>query len=103
MFHATTSYKLLHTPKYLQVKLSMYTQYLSAMGWGYSIVVFLVYFIQNVAFIGSSFWLSDWTSDTDAAAVNGTEPRIDADVRVGVFGALGVAQGTSEYCFFFFL
>lgn len=76
-----------------QVKFSMYIQYLSAMGWAYSTVVFLVYFIQNVAFIGSNFWLSDWTNDADAAAANGTEPRMGADVRVGVFGALGVAQG----------
>lgn len=97
---ATTTYKLLPTPECLQVKFSMYIQYLSAMGWAYSTVVFLVYFIQNVAFIGSNFWLSDWTNDADAAAANGTEPRMGADVRVGVFGALGVAQGNSEFvCF----
>lgn len=70
----------------------MYVQYLSAMGWGYSIVVFLVYFIQNIAFIGQNLWLSDWTNDAVLYA-NATYPDSQRDMRVGVFGALGVAQG----------
>lgn len=68
----------------------MYVQYMSAMGWVYSIVVFLMYFIQNTAFIGQNLWLSDWTNDADT---NITSPISERDVRVGVFGALGVAQG----------
>lgn len=76
----------------------MYVQYLRAMGWTYSLVVFLMYFIQNVAFIGSNFWLSDWTNDADASLLNNnTAPRMSVDVRVGVFGALGVAQGKWEF------
>uniref|UniRef100_A0A671YF12 ATP-binding cassette, sub-family C (CFTR/MRP), member 2 n=1 Tax=Sparus aurata TaxID=8175 RepID=A0A671YF12_SPAAU len=42
---------------------SVYLQYLRAMGWGYSVMVFVVYFIQNIAFIGQNLWLSDWTND----------------------------------------
>lgn len=74
----------------------MYVQYLSAMGWGYSIVVFLVYFIQNIAFIGQNLWLSDWTNDAETS-FNSTGPRMGSDVRVGVFGALGVAQGNWDF------
>ncbi|TNN00010.1 hypothetical protein fugu_013042 [Takifugu bimaculatus] len=75
-----------------QVKFSMYLQYIRAMGWGYTIMVFVVYFIQNVAFIGQNLWLSDWTND--AMRYNNTEyPASVRDTRVGVFGALGVAQG----------
>lgn len=70
----------------------MYVQYLSAMGWGYSVVVFLVYFIQNIAFIGQNLWLSDWTNDAELYT-NTTYPNSQRDMRVGVFGALGVAQG----------
>lgn len=77
----------------------MYLQYLRAMGWGYSIIVFVVYFIQNVAFIGQNLWLSDWTND--AMRYNNSEyPASVRDTRVGVFGALGVAQGMSLVCFF---
>ncbi|XP_056148222.1 canalicular multispecific organic anion transporter 1 [Lampris incognitus] len=75
-----------------QVKWSVYLQYLRAMGWGYSAVVFLAYLMQNVAFIGQSLWLSDWTND--AVRYNSSNyTGWDEDTRVGVFGALGVAQG----------
>ncbi|KAM6956767.1 ATP-binding cassette sub-family C member 2 [Aplochiton taeniatus] len=78
-----------------QVKFSLYIQYLRAMGWGYSAMVIVVYFIQNVAFIGQNLWLSDWTNDA-AIYYNETHnayPASVRDTRVGVFGALGVAQG----------
>uniref|UniRef100_A0A7N8XVA8 ATP-binding cassette, sub-family C (CFTR/MRP), member 2 n=1 Tax=Mastacembelus armatus TaxID=205130 RepID=A0A7N8XVA8_9TELE len=75
-----------------QVKFSVYLQYLRAMGWGYSIMVFVVYFIQNIAFIGQNLWLSDWTNDAVEYS-NKTYPASKRDTRVGVFGALGVAQG----------
>ncbi|XP_042357577.1 canalicular multispecific organic anion transporter 1 isoform X2 [Plectropomus leopardus] len=75
-----------------QVKFSVYLQYLRAMGWGYTAMVFLVYFTQNIAFIGQNLWLSDWTNDAVDYA-NMTYPDWKRDTRVGVFGALGVAQG----------
>ncbi|XP_023265173.1 canalicular multispecific organic anion transporter 1 [Seriola lalandi dorsalis] len=75
-----------------QVKFSVYLQYLRAMGWGYAVMVFVVYFIQNIAFIGQNLWLSDWTNDA-VEYYNITYPAWKRDTRVGVFGALGVAQG----------
>ncbi|KAF3708249.1 Canalicular multispecific organic anion transporter 1 [Channa argus] len=75
-----------------QVKFSVYLQYLRAMGWGYAIMVFVVYFIQNAAFIGQNLWLSEWTNDA-VVYYNKTYPAWKRDMRVGVFGALGVAQG----------
>ncbi|KAL3972080.1 microtubule-associated serine/threonine kinase [Sarotherodon galilaeus] len=75
-----------------QVKLAVFLQYLRAMGWGYSAMVFLIYFTQNAALIGQNLWLSDWTSDS-VEYYNMTYPSWKRDTRVGVFGALGVAQG----------
>ncbi|KAM8860010.1 ATP-binding cassette sub-family C member 2 isoform 1-T2 [Spinachia spinachia] len=75
-----------------KVKVSVYTEYLRAMGWGYTVTVFLVYFTQNVAFIGQNLWLSDWTNDA-VDYYNRTYPNWKRDTRVGVFGVLGVAQG----------
>ncbi|XP_062374958.1 canalicular multispecific organic anion transporter 1 [Sardina pilchardus] len=74
------------------VKFSVYVQYLRAMGWCFSFLVFLMYLIQNVAFIGSNLWLSAWTNDA-VTYFNQTYPAHVRDMRVGVFGALGVAQG----------
>ncbi|XP_006630977.3 ATP-binding cassette sub-family C member 2 [Lepisosteus oculatus] len=75
-----------------QVKFSVYLQYLRAMGWGFSSLALLAYFLQNVAFIGQNLWLSDWTTDS-VNYINETYPAHVRDMRVGVFGALGVAQG----------
>ncbi|KAL3972082.1 interferon, gamma-inducible protein 30 [Sarotherodon galilaeus] len=75
-----------------QVKLAVFLQYLRAMGWGYSAIVFLIYFIQTAAFVGQNLWLSDWTGDS-VEYYNMTYPSWKRDTRVGVFGALGVAQG----------
>ncbi|XP_065815553.1 canalicular multispecific organic anion transporter 1 isoform X2 [Labrus bergylta] len=75
-----------------QVKFSVYMQYMRAMGWGYTITVFVVYVIQNIAFIGQNLWLSDWTNDA-VDYFNITYPDWKRDTRVGVFGVLGIAQG----------
>ncbi|KAM4729257.1 ATP-binding cassette sub-family C member 2 [Anableps anableps] len=75
-----------------QVKFSVYLQYLRALGWGYTFWIVFIYFIQNIAFIGQNLWLSDWTNDA-ADYQNQTYPSSKRDTRVGVFGALGLAQG----------
>uniref|UniRef100_A0A669BJZ4 ATP-binding cassette, sub-family C (CFTR/MRP), member 2 n=1 Tax=Oreochromis niloticus TaxID=8128 RepID=A0A669BJZ4_ORENI len=80
------------SPADFQVKLGVFLQYLRAMGWGYSAMVFLIYFIQTAAFTGQNLWLSDWTGDS-VEYYNMTYPSWKRDTRVGVFGALGVAQG----------
>uniref|UniRef100_A0A9J8BTP6 Uncharacterized protein n=1 Tax=Cyprinus carpio carpio TaxID=630221 RepID=A0A9J8BTP6_CYPCA len=76
-----------------RVKFSVYLQYLRSMGWCFITWSFLFYFIQNVAFIGQNLWLSDWTEDS-VEYFNTTYPNHIRDMRIGVFGALGMAQGT---------
>ncbi|XP_076867780.1 ATP-binding cassette sub-family C member 2 isoform X4 [Brachyhypopomus gauderio] len=76
-----------------QVKFSVYLQYLRAMGWDYATMFVVVYFIQNVAFIGQNLWLSDWTNDAVKYPNGSTYPAHIRDMRIGVFGALGVMQG----------
>ncbi|KYO19509.1 hypothetical protein Y1Q_0020453 [Alligator mississippiensis] len=74
-----------------KVKLSVYMQYLRAIGWGFSTCVFLSYVVQYAAFMGSNLWLSDWTNDA-LRYQNQTYPAAQRDLRIGVFGALGMAQ-----------
>uniref|UniRef100_A0A8C1PCY9 ABC-type glutathione-S-conjugate transporter n=1 Tax=Cyprinus carpio TaxID=7962 RepID=A0A8C1PCY9_CYPCA len=90
-----------------RVKFSVYLQYLRSMGWCFITWSFLFYFIQNVAFIGQNLWLSDWTEDS-VEYFNTTYPNHIRDMRIGVFGALGMAQGMSRkrfnhFLFLFFL
>ncbi|KAK5612185.1 hypothetical protein CRENBAI_022816 [Crenichthys baileyi] len=75
-----------------QVKFSVCLQYVRAMGWGYTFWVLFIYLMQNVAFIGQNLWLSDWTNDA-VEYYNQTYAPWKRDTRVGVFGALGMAQG----------
>ncbi|XP_058507568.1 canalicular multispecific organic anion transporter 1 [Solea solea] len=75
-----------------QVKMSVYLEYLRAMGWLYSVSALAFFILQLASTVGQNVWLSDWTNDA-AKYVNETYPASVRDTRVGVFGALGVAQG----------
>uniref|UniRef100_A0A8C3UVV5 ABC-type glutathione-S-conjugate transporter n=1 Tax=Catharus ustulatus TaxID=91951 RepID=A0A8C3UVV5_CATUS len=75
-----------------QVKFSMYVRYLRAVGWCLSFWIVMGYVGQNVAYVGSNLWLSDWTDDS-VRYLNQTYPTHLRDLRIGVYGALGVAQG----------
>ncbi|XDA88144.1 hypothetical protein R6Z07M_017814 [Ovis aries] len=75
-----------------KVKFSVYLKYLQAIGWCSIVFILLGFVIYYVAFIGSNLWLSAWTSDSKE--YNGTNyPSSQRDLRVGVYGALGIAQG----------
>ncbi|XP_036439199.1 canalicular multispecific organic anion transporter 1-like [Colossoma macropomum] len=76
-----------------KVKFSVYMQYLRSMGWGYATMFVAVYFVQNVAFIGQNVWLSEWTNDAVRYPNESSYPAHVRDMRIGVFGALGIAQG----------
>lgn len=43
--------------------------------------------------IGSSVWLSLWSND-NLTVVNGTVDTVKRDMYLGVYGALGLGQGT---------
>ncbi|XP_019669254.2 ATP-binding cassette sub-family C member 2 isoform X6 [Felis catus] len=75
-----------------KVKLSIYLKYLRAMGLCLIFFIIIAYVINAVAYIGSNLWLSAWTNDSKT--YNGTNyPASQRDLRVGVYGALGLVQG----------
>uniref|UniRef100_A0A8C6TSD5 ABC-type glutathione-S-conjugate transporter n=1 Tax=Neogobius melanostomus TaxID=47308 RepID=A0A8C6TSD5_9GOBI len=71
-----------------KVKVTVYLEYAKAVGLVLSVVICLLYGCQSAAAIGANVWLSDWTND---AATNRTQERVN--MRVGVYAALGIAQG----------
>ncbi|XP_040290619.1 canalicular multispecific organic anion transporter 1-like [Bufo bufo] len=75
-----------------KVKFSLYLKYLRAVGWVYSSLVLASYFLQTVSFVGQNIWINDWTSDA-VTYFNQSYPTSQRDMRVGVYAALGVAQG----------
>ncbi|MEE6486330.1 hypothetical protein FKM82_014574 [Ascaphus truei] len=75
-----------------KVQFSLYVQYLRAVGWGFTFWISVSYVLQNAAFVGQNIWLSEWTKDA-VTYDNRTYPASQRDMRVGVFGVLGVAQG----------
>ncbi|XP_061856985.1 ATP-binding cassette sub-family C member 2 [Colius striatus] len=74
-----------------KVKLSMYVRYLQAVGTWCSLWIALGYIGQYIAYVGYSLWLSAWTDDAQLY-LNQTYPVQQRDLRIGVFGALGMAQ-----------
>uniref|UniRef100_A0A663MAA0 ATP binding cassette subfamily C member 2 n=1 Tax=Athene cunicularia TaxID=194338 RepID=A0A663MAA0_ATHCN len=73
------------------VKFSMYLRYLHAVGLCYSFWVAMGYVGQYAAFVGTNLWLSAWTDDAERY-LNQTYPVEQRDLRIGVFGALGLLQ-----------
>lgn len=49
--------------------------------------------------IGSNVWLSFWSTD-DNVTVNGVTDTSKRDMYLGVYGALGIGQGTTKYFLF---
>uniref|UniRef100_A0A8C5JW94 MRP2 protein n=1 Tax=Junco hyemalis TaxID=40217 RepID=A0A8C5JW94_JUNHY len=76
----------------LGVKFSMYVRYLRAVGWCFTFWVAMGYIAQYVASVGSNLWLSEWTDDS-VRYQNQSYPAHLQDLRIGVYGALGISQG----------
>uniref|UniRef100_A0A8C3UXW1 Canalicular multispecific organic anion transporter 2 n=1 Tax=Catharus ustulatus TaxID=91951 RepID=A0A8C3UXW1_CATUS len=70
------------------VKLTVFWQYMKAVGPVISLVICFLYCCQNAAAIGANVWLSDWTNEP---VVNGTQHN--TGMRIGVYAALGLLQG----------
>ena len=73
-----------------QVKLAVFCAYMRAMGLCVSSTVIMLYILNNSAAVYANFWLSDWSND---ATVNLTVATKQRDMRLGVYGALGIVQG----------
>uniref|UniRef100_A0A8C0F0Q6 MRP3 protein n=1 Tax=Bubo bubo TaxID=30461 RepID=A0A8C0F0Q6_BUBBB len=72
----------------LQVKLTVFWQYMKAVSPIISLVICFLYCCQNAAAIGANVWLSDWTNEP---VINGTQHN--TAMRIGVYAALGLLQG----------
>lgn len=71
-----------------QVKLSVYWDYMKAIGLFISFLSIFLFLCNHVASLASNYWLSLWTDDP---IINGTQEH--TKVRLSVYGALGISQG----------
>ncbi|XP_053309482.1 ATP-binding cassette sub-family C member 3 [Spea bombifrons] len=70
------------------VKMTVFWQYIKAVGLVVSFFICFLYACQNAAAIGANVWLSAWTNEP---VINGTQQN--TQMRVGVYAALGLLQG----------
>uniref|UniRef100_A0A8C9HUR6 Multidrug resistance-associated protein 1 n=2 Tax=Piliocolobus tephrosceles TaxID=591936 RepID=A0A8C9HUR6_9PRIM len=75
-----------------QVKLSVYWDYMKAIGLFISFLSIFLFICNHVAALSSNYWLSLWTDDP---IVNGTQEH--TKVRLSVYGALGISQGIAVF------
>ena len=77
---------------FLQVKLSVFVVYMKSIGILISLIIIFLYIVNTTASVFANFWLSAWSNDIKS---NSTEnDHSQRDMRLGVYGALGLAQGT---------
>ncbi|XP_066521778.1 ATP-binding cassette sub-family C member 3 isoform X2 [Hoplias malabaricus] len=72
-----------------RVKFKVYWEYAKAVGPMLSVFICFLYASQSAAAIGANIWLSQWTNDSG----NSTHAQEKVQMRVGVYAALGIAQG----------
>lgn len=79
----------------LQVKATVYWEYMKAIGLYISFLSIFLFMCNHIASLASNYWLSLWTDDP---VVNGTQQY--TNVRLGVYGALGISQGLPDFYLF---
>ncbi|NXG80683.1 MRP1 protein, partial [Baryphthengus martii] len=80
------------TAKTGRVKATVYWDYMKAIGLFISFLSIFLFMCNHVASLASNYWLSLWTDDP---VINGTQQY--TDVRLGVYGALGISQGIAVF------
>ncbi|XP_010022988.1 PREDICTED: multidrug resistance-associated protein 6 [Nestor notabilis] len=75
-----------------RVHTSIYAAYLKATGLPLCVYIILLFMCQQVVSFFRGYWLSMWTDDP---VHNGTQQH--TELRVGVFGALGVVQAFGRF------
>ncbi|KFQ81082.1 Multidrug resistance-associated protein 1, partial [Phoenicopterus ruber ruber] len=75
-----------------RVNISIYAAYLKATGLPLCVYIILLFTCQQAVSFSRGYWLSMWTDDP---VHNGTQQH--TELRVGVFGALGVVQALSRF------
>ncbi|XP_068002963.1 multidrug resistance-associated protein 1 isoform X2 [Melanerpes formicivorus] len=80
------------TAKTGRVKATVYWDYMKAIGLFISFLSVFLFICNHVASLASNYWLSLWTDDP---VINGTQQY--TDVRLGVYGALGISQGIAVF------
>uniref|UniRef100_A0A8C2AUR3 Multidrug resistance-associated protein 1 n=1 Tax=Cyprinus carpio TaxID=7962 RepID=A0A8C2AUR3_CYPCA len=76
------------------VKLSVFWEYMKAIGLPLSIFSVFLFFCHHLSSLGSNYWLSLWTDDP---VINNTQPN--REMRLGVYGAFGLTQGIAVFCY----
>ncbi|XP_055876896.1 multidrug resistance-associated protein 1-like isoform X2 [Biomphalaria glabrata] len=74
-----------------RVKLSVFMVYVKAVGALLTVVILFFYVLYHSASIYSNIWLSEWSND--ARNPNISSDTANRDMRLGVYGALGIIQG----------
>ncbi|KAM9261649.1 ATP-binding cassette sub-family C member 6 [Cariama cristata] len=75
-----------------RVNTSIYAAYLKATGLPLCVYIILLFTCQQAVSFSRGYWLSIWTDDP---VHNGTQQH--TELRVGVFGALGVVQALGRF------
>lgn len=70
----------------------MYVEYFRTIGLALIMPILFLYAFQQGASLAYNYWLSMWA---DEPIINGTQ--LNTDMKLGVYGALGFAQGIDDW------
>jgi len=79
------------------VKPRIFWAYMKAIGPVVSVLIVVFYLMNHACSVSANFWLSAWSNDAENATVF-VEQR---DMRLGVYAALGLGQGSFTLTVYF--
>ncbi|CAI9724597.1 resistance-associated 1-like isoform X1 [Octopus vulgaris] len=74
------------------VKLSVFLAYAKFVGAKFMLVTLVTFFMVGALNIYSNIWLSEWSNDALLIPQNGTIDTSQRDLRLSVYGVLGISQ-----------
>lgn len=81
---------------HVKVSIKVYMSYCKALGFLLAVFLLLTFLVFQAASVGSNIWLSRWTEDPylkNSSLANTTTFTHRRDLYLGIYGALGFAQG----------
>ncbi len=77
----------------LQIAGKVLWSYFKSFGAGIIITVLVACAFQLASDLGGNIWLAEWSQDEERITINeSVDPNL-ANIRVGVYGGIGAAQG----------
>lgn len=87
----------------LQVRWDVFKEYARSVGYGYALLIVVIYALYEAGAVLANIWLSEWTDDPDlnnltAFPANSSQRQDRNNYYLALYGGFGAAQSECYFC-----